>query len=281
MGLKLSNVPQLFADGYVIPSEGFDVISTGNYNAVPILFGSSSQEFSTYALSANYYDAELNSKVIKKGWSMISLIQNAKKYGSMYQSYYYIEHNTEKFVSSGIQPPMYAYRFDWGNDNDEVSDFHAQFLGSYHGLDVNFLCGTYKNEYENYVTKLYTNDNAAGRKALTAVMQSYIGNFLRTGNPNGKGLSTWNPWTTNQNMKVMVFDASEDDNASYMSSMYYSRTYIDNLMQQALSDAQCKLLKNCVFAGRYFMPDDNTTSVPDDEADDIVEDPVETNNSEL
>lgn len=281
MGLKLSNVPQLFADGYVIPSEGFDVISTGNYSAVPILFGSSSQEFSTYALSANYYDAELNSKVIKKGWSMISLIQNAKKYGSMYQSYYYIEHNTEKFASSGIQPPMYAYRFDWGNDNDEVSDFHAQFLGSYHGLDVNFLCGNYKNEYENYVTNLYTNDNADGRKALTSVMQSYIGNFLRTGDPNGKGLLAWNPWYANQNMKVMVFDASEDDNASYMSSMYYSRTYIDNLMQQALSDAQCKLLKNCVFAGRYFMPDDNTTAVPDDEADDIVEAPVETNNSDL
>lgn len=281
MGLKLSNAPQLFADGYVIPSEGFDVISKGSYNAVPVIFGSASQEFSTYALNANYYDAELNADVIKKGWGMISLIQNAKKFGSMYQSYYYIEHNLEKFSSSGIQPPMYAYRFDWGNDADIVSDFHAQFLGSYHGLDIDFLCGIYKNDFENYVTDLYTNDNSDGRSKLTSKMQRYIGNFLRTGNPNGSGIKTWNPWNGGQNMKVMVFDASEDDDMSYMSSMHYSREYVDGLMKSMLTDAQCRLLKNKVFAGRYFMPDDSTTAVPDDESNNLVETPEEKNNSEL
>lgn len=281
MGLKLSNVPQLFADGYVIPSEGFDVIAKGNYNAVPVIFGSASQEFSTYALNANYYDAALNAEVIKKGWDMISLIQNAKKFGSMYQSYYYIEHNLETFAASGIQPQMYAYRFDWGNDADVVSDFHAQFLGSHHGMDVNFLCGIYKNDFENYVSDLYTNSNLDGRNALTLKMQRYIGNFLKTGNPNGNGLKTWNPWYVNQNAKVMIFDASEDDAMLYMSSMHYSREYIDGLMKSMLTDAQCRLLKNKVFAGRYFMPADSTTSVPDDESNNLVETPVDINNSEL
>lgn len=281
MGLKLSNAPQLFADGYVIPSEGFDVIAKGSYNAVPVIFGSATQEFSTYALNANYYDAALNAEVIKKGWGMISLIQSAKKFGSMYQSYYYIEHNTERFAASGIQPPMYAYRFDWGNDADVSSDFHAQFLGSYHGLDIDFLCGVYKNDFENYVTDLYTNDNLAGRNELTSKMQRYVGNFLRTGNPNGNGLKSWNPWYGNQNMKVMVFDASEDNDMSYMSSMHYNREYIDGLMKGSLTDAQCRLLKDRVFAGRYFMPADNTTQVPDDESNNIVETPEERNNSEL
>ena len=109
MGLKLSNAPQLFADGYVIPKQGFDVIASGNYNAVPMIFGSSSQEFATYALSANYYDSELNSDIIKKGWNMLSMIQSAKRFGSMYQSYYYIENNAEKFLASGIQPAIYSY----------------------------------------------------------------------------------------------------------------------------------------------------------------------------
>lgn len=112
-------------------------------------------------------------------------------------------------------------------------------------------------------------------------MQRYIGNFLRTGNPNGSGIKTWNPWNGGQNMKVMVFDASEDDDMSYMSSMHYSREYVDGLMKSMLTEAQCRLLKNKVFAGRYFMPDDSTTAVPDDESNNLVETPEEKNNSEL
>lgn len=271
MGLKLSNAPQLFADGYVIPKQGFDVIASGNYNAVPMIFGSSSQEFATYALSANYYDSELNSDIIKKGWNMLSMIQSAKRFGSMYQSYYYIENNAEKFLASGIQPAIYSYRFEWGNDPDVSSDFYADFLGSYHGTDVNFLVGSYKNEYESYVSNVYNSSNAEGRKALTSVMQNYIGNFLKNGNPNGNGLAAWNNWNPQASAKIMVFDASANANASYMSSMYYRREDIDNLMKSTLSVAQCDILNKLVFAGRYFMPADNTTLVPDDESDEIVE----------
>lgn len=52
-------------------------------------------------------------------------------------------------------------------------------------------------------------------------------------------------------------------------------------MKSMLTDAQCRLLKNKVFAGRYFMPDDSTTAVPDDESNNLVETPEEKNNSEL
>ena len=42
-------------------------------------------------------------------------------------------------------------------------------------------------------------------------------------------------------------------------------------MKSTLSVAQCDILNKLVFAGRYFMPADNTTLVPDDESDEIVE----------
>ena len=51
----------------------------------------------------------------------------------------------------------------------------------------------------------------------------------------------------------------------------YSQEDIDNLMKSTLSVAQCDILNKLVFAGRYFMPADNTTLVPDDESDEIVE----------
>ena len=145
-GLKMSNAPQLFADGYVLPSNGFEVIGTGNYNMVPMMFGSSSQEFATYALSAKYMDDEVDATLLETGWKMLQMIQNAKTFGSMYQSYFYVENNIETFSKNMYQTPMYAYRFDWGNDSSVTSDFHADFIGSSHGLDVNFLCGARSEE---------------------------------------------------------------------------------------------------------------------------------------
>ena len=270
MGLKMSNAPQLFEDGYVIPKDGFDVLATGNYNVVPMIFGSVSQEFSTYALGATYIDDKFNTEIYKKGWNMLEMIQAAKQYGSMYQSYYYVEHNTEKFFASGNQA-LYAYRFDWGNNKNIVSDFHATFLGSYHGMDVNFLCGIYKNEYENYVSDLYTDDNLPGRKALTGTMQSYIANFLQSGNPNGYGLATWNTWSPHQAAKIMVFNASKKENTSILSSMYYKREEIDSVMKASLSADHVEILNKLVFAGRFFMPEDEDAKTPDDEAGELVE----------
>lgn len=277
MGLKLSNVPQLFADGNVIPSEGFNAIASGNYNAVPMLLGSSSQEFSTYALSAAYIDDEVETSLFKTGWKMLDMIQNAKKFGSMYQSYYYIEHNTETFLSNPYQPAIFTYRFNWGNDANVTSDFYADFIGSMHGSDVDFLCGLYKSSYENYAANIFPDSNLTGRKALTASMQSYIGNFLKFGNPNGSGLASWDAWNQNPGRnKTMIFDASAAADSSYMTSMYYNRNDIGALMATMLTAAQRNVITNKVLGGRYFMPVDSTTCVQDEESEELVEDTVET-----
>lgn len=78
MSLDLSKVPQLFADGYVIPKEGFDVIKSGNYNMVPMMFGSVTNEFAYYALSAVYANSDTELNVIDTGWEMLEIIKAAK-----------------------------------------------------------------------------------------------------------------------------------------------------------------------------------------------------------
>ena len=138
-------------------------------------------------------------------------------------------------------------------------------------MDVNFLCGIYKNEYENYVSDLYTDDNLSGRKALTGTMQSYIANFLKSGNPNGYGLATWNTWSPHQAAKIMVFNASKKENTSILSSMYYKREAIDSIMKASLSADHIEILNKLVFAGRFFMPEDEDAKIPDDEAGELVE----------
>ncbi len=276
MGLKMSNAPQLFKDGYVIPSEGFDVVSTGNYSMVPMILGSTSQEFASYALSATYVDEELSSSVIKTGWKMFNMILAAKEYGSMYQSRYYVENNAERFLANPGQPPIYAYRFNWGNTVNLTSDFYSNFVGSMHGLDIDFLCGSYTSPYPKYVSEIYTDNNLQGREELSLVMRQYIGNFLRNGNPNSSKLSTWNSWNNVPGAnKVMIFSATKDYETSNMSSQYYTNASIDYLMRVSLTSAQYDVIMKKVLAGRYFMPVDETTKVPDEEADNLVEEQVQ------
>lgn len=259
MSLDLSHVPQLFADGYVIPKEGFDVIKSGNYNMVPMMFGSVTDEFATYALSASYTNSGNEINAVNTGWDMLQIIKAAKKYGSMYMSYNCIEKNAETFAAAGAQVPIYTYRFDWGNDASVTSDFYADFLGSIHGIDVDFLCETYDDtaSYEGYVTAVYNDNNKPGRQKLSDTMQACISGFLKYGNPNlGNNGIMWNPWNQGQSHMSMIFNANASSDKSYTTYETYSAAGIESLMRSGLDDNRYNIIMNSVLKGRYFMPFD-------------------------
>lgn len=254
MSLDLSQVPQLFADGYVIPKEGFDVIKSGNYNVVPMMFGSVTNEFASYALSAVYTNSDTGFK-IDTGWEMLEMIRAAKKYGSMYMSYNCIEGNAETFAAAGAAAPIYTYRFDWGNDASVTSDFYANFLGSIHGTDIDFLCETYDDtaSYEGYVTAAYNDNNKSGRQKLSDTMQAYISGFLKNGNPNlGTGV-IWNPWNQGQSHMSMIFNANASSDISYTTYDGYSLGGIEALMRAEIDNNLYNIIMNSVLKGRYFM----------------------------
>lgn len=254
MSLDLSQVPQLFADGYVIPKEGFDVIKSGNYNVVPMMFGSVTNEFASYALSAVYTNSDTGFK-IDTGWEMLEMIRAAKKYGSMYMSYNCIEGNAGTFAAAGAAAPIYTYRFDWGNDASVTSDFYANFLGSVHGTDIDFLCETYDDtaSYEGYVTAAYNDNNKTGRQKLSDTMQAYISGFLKNGNPNlGTGV-IWNPWNQGQSHMSMIFNANASSDISYTTYDGYSLGGIEALMRAEIDNNLYNIIMNSVLKGRYFM----------------------------
>lgn len=73
-GMRMSEFPQCFRDGTVIPKKGFKVIAKGKYNRVPIILGSSTSEFSKYGY-----------------WLNSSISVPANLYGSKIQAYSYVE----------------------------------------------------------------------------------------------------------------------------------------------------------------------------------------------
>lgn len=254
--LRLDKFPQCFADGVVVPKNGFSVISAGNYNRVPVILGSDASEFSSYAWSGSLTSELDELSGITSSSQMIKLIENGVKFGSMLQSEFYIEKPALMFSQDAARQPVYAYRFWWGTNSAVTDGFYSKFVGAYHGASKDFLRGSYRNSYKEYSPNAISTANRAGRKALTSVMQQYIGNFLATGNPNGKNLTNWSEWNNAAGIdKVMYFDADAAQNTSHMSSESYDGAVTFSQMRAALTKQEYNILTKSLFTGRFFMPE--------------------------
>lgn len=254
--LRLGEFPQGFHDGTVIPKEGFSVISSGNYNRVPVILGSDATEFSSYAWNGKL-DSELeNLTQITTGSQMLNLVTNGVKFGSMLQSGHYIEKTANRLYQDGAHAPVYAYRFRWGTDAAVTDGFYSRYVGAFHGVSKDFLRGYYKNNYTEYAPNAISSANKEGRKALTELMQKYVGNFLAKGNPNGASLANWDTWNNAPGVqKLMSFDADATKSRSGMDSEYYDEADTFAQMRRGLTKAEYNILVKSLFKGRFFMPE--------------------------
>lgn len=254
--LRLANFPQCFNDGVVVPKEGFSAIARGNYNRVPIILGSDATEFSSYAWSGSLTSELDELSGITSSAQMMKLVENGVKYGSMLQSEHYIEKPALLLNQDAAHQPVYAYRFWWGTDASVSDGFYSKYVGAYHGASKDFLRGSYRNSYKEYSPNVISTANRAGRRDLTSVMQKYIGNFLATGNPNGKTLANWDTWNNVAGAnKVMYFNANAAQSTSQMSSDSYDAAVTFSQMRAALTKSEYNILVNSLFTGRFFMPE--------------------------
>ena len=70
--------------------------------------------------------------------------------------------------------------------------------GAVHSAEIEYAMG---NLHYNKVYA-WTKDDYA----VSATMQSYFANFIKTGNPNGEGLPTWSATNTSKPVPVMRID---------------------------------------------------------------------------
>ena len=151
---------------------------------------------------------------------------------------------------------VYAYRFWWGTNAAVTDGFYSKFVGAYHGSGKDFVRGSYRNGNSEYSPNAISSGNRAGRVALTALMQKYIGNFLATGNPNGTGLANWGTWNNVPGvLKIMNFDADLTQSTSKMSSDFYDEANTFAQMRANLTKSEYNILVNSLFKGRFFMPE--------------------------
>ncbi len=194
-----------FEDGAVISVDGFHSIRTGTYpNKVPVIIGMNKEEakFRMFFSEAFPDDEELYEHVS-------CFVSDLKKATGCDDILRMLRENED-------QPDVYGYQFLWGargrGGASVMPEPYGFRLGAAHGLDIPFFLDT-DRVYGPIDREIFTDDNYAGRKALTREMMAYVAQFARTGNPNAPQLTRtrWSPWSNDTGgPKCILFDADKN-----------------------------------------------------------------------
>lgn len=257
--LRLTNFPQNFRDGKVIPKAGFDVLEYGGYNRVQMILGSNNSEFANVSYKTLHRILVKNPKTFKNRAQFYRLLKKSKEYGSKLQTSFYLERLANKLSIDPYHEDFYTYRFKWGEDRRVVGANYARYVGAIHGMDVDFLLGRYKKGEAGTSDSIYTRANLPGRQALTSVMRQYVSNFCHTGNPNGiDGQGNvpvqWEKWRRVPGSKrIMTFSASRREAEVNMISRTINRAKVKRQMKRKLSKRAYKLFRRRILNDRFFM----------------------------
>ncbi|MHA2183889.1 MAG: carboxylesterase/lipase family protein [Promethearchaeota archaeon] len=211
----------IFTDGAVIPKEGYDIFSTGDWaNKVPLIIGCTKDELKLFGSFRK--DPPKNTRKYDLVWGYRSLLWRVSGLDSLVTK-----------MNSNTNVPIYAYRFDWGSpDKNSMSvlpKVKGRNLGAHHAAEIPFFLGMGKSSVFMLIGKTHTKRNRIGREKLIALSMNYLANFARTGNPNGEGLPNWYPWSNIKGKdKVLVLDADNDDlRISYLNDILTVKSVID------------------------------------------------------
>ena len=213
----------IFADGAVIPTNGYNVFSTDEWpNKVPVIIGCTKDEMKLFGHFRK--DSSLSAKEYDLVWTYHSMLWRANG----------VDTPASKMASNG-KTPVFVYRFDWGSpDENGISVLpgnKGQVLGAHHGAEIPFFLGTGESEFAILIGKTHTKDNQLGREKLTDLCMNYLANFARSGNPNDNGLPHWPTWNNTEGKdKGLVLDADLTDlKISYLNERITSQDVIERI----------------------------------------------------
>ncbi len=203
MGMAMADHPTVYADGEVLPAEGYKAFRDGSYpNKVPLIIGTNKDEAKLFLFSGGLYRRDP------------ALYDSLAAYRTALWRHSGVDSVASAITSQDGHPPVYAYRFDWGSPNargeSPLPGDLGRRLGAFHSTEVPFFLGTGVNAVSFLTGRFFTAANEPGRKVLTDAVMRYLAAFARTGNPNptsGAPLPAWEPWDpADGGFKALVMD---------------------------------------------------------------------------
>lgn len=233
--IRMAGFPHLFTDGLTLPKEGSQ---NKVWNDVPLILLDVDSEFSLFAVNDPYFAKAKTDGTLFTDPKEKSALDFTEKYGSALYRYA----NVDAAISAltpAYKAPIYHVRIDWGNDPSLVGADFANNWGAHHGIFLPLL-----TEKPVLTSKAFpTVYEEAGPKALSRTLQTYLANFIKTGNPNNKDLPHWKPYGKDGNGLALDADKSN----------VKIKTFQDKVSEQKILD---KLAKD--------------TSIPSDEKEAII-----------
>lgn len=241
-GIRMSVFPHLYKDGTVIPKEGF---ATKTYNDVPLMLVSGTDEFSMFAAGDPYFQEDFKSGDLFKDPEKTAEFTYAKKYGGqLYRMSNTIDSTRQ--MDGKYQSNIYVGQIYYG-DNAEVTPDLTKTLGSFHGIFEPML--QKPSNYQDYIGDYF---QTQGGRDMSQAFKTYLKAFLADGNPNQKGLVSWEPWTSNG--EVLTIDATKDKADIKATSDTQTAQDVLNQMDAdtSISQESKDYLNHNVLNGRWF-----------------------------
>lgn len=201
----------------VIPGGITGILRSGNYNKVPVIFGTNKYEHKLWMGGTNAEMLHING--IK--WADLPLVFTGEKtmddifptqfdkdlyeitadYGSRACRTHAVDERAR--VMKAHQDDIYAYQFDF--DFPEPFDF---ILGGAHASEVPFFYGLPERApWDQWSPET----DFPGGKELEKIMMTYLANFAATGNPNGENLPLWEEWSNAEDgPKVALLEGNSE-----------------------------------------------------------------------
>lgn len=241
-GIRMSVFPHLYKDGTVIPKEGF---ATKTYNDVPLMLVSGTDEFSMFAAGDPYFQEDFKSGDLFKDPEKTAEFTYAKKYGGqLYRISNTIDSTRQ--MDGKYQSNIYVGQIYYG-DNAEVTPDLTKTLGSFHGIFEPML--QKPSNYQDYIGDYF---QTQGSRDMSQAFKTYLKAFLADGNPNQKGLISWEPWTSNG--EVLTIDATKDkSNIKATRDTQIAQDVLNQMdADTSISQESKDYLNHNVLNGRWF-----------------------------
>ena len=208
-------------DGYFLTKSPVEVFEAGEQAHVPLLVGWNSAEIPYQALmggdppTPENYMKKVKEQFSDNADSLLRLYpgnsqDEVVKSATALASDRFIAYSTWKWSDLQAKTggkPVYRYLFSMPRppeigkeSNPAASNMPPAMVGASHASEIEFAMGNL--QYDKVYA--WTSDDYK----VSSTMENYFANFIKTGDPNGKGLPAWTPNTTGSPVRFINIDVN-------------------------------------------------------------------------
>lgn len=200
---------QHISDGVVFPKIGMTSILLGNYNKVPMILGTTSDE-ATYLAGVpmlNVNEVELYNLINSNRSDITKEELLSKEKQKKYDNITDGISNSLIYTNAGIaqiigrhQSHVYVYTFAW----QETPAPWNQIFKSFHGLDAIFYLGNFVDSQPSFTKFAWNEENRKSRERVREDFANYLDAFLEGSRPeNNKSSRPWHDYSKNNETLVI------------------------------------------------------------------------------